>query len=674
MERNRPTISFRCGHAIPIALVAGFALTGLANLAIAQDEPAASDQPAPVEPAAPARLYMTHADLTQALRSLAREHADLVSVTTIGKSREGRDLFAVRLAAAGDVDPESRPALLLTAGIDGDHLVGTDVAVEIAERLAAMNSDGDEGAKKLLSTHTVFIVPRVNPDAAERYFADVKLDWRRNVRPDDNDRDLAEDEDSPNDLNGDGLITMMRVFDPEKADLMVDPDEDRLSVKPDRNKGERATFTTMIEGIDDDGDDEINEDWVGGVDLNHNFPHGYVEHADGAGPYMLSEPEALALIDFVLARPNIAVALTFGVHDNLSKTPDGKGQYPGGAPKNIDDKDTGFYSFISDRFKEITGLKSVPSESVSGAFFDWVYAQFGVPSFTTPLWTRPESKGDDKGKGDSEPKPAPDDGGEMLTPSGIGDISQETMDELEAAAAAQGIEVTDEMRAQITAADVDQFAGMMGIKVRRVKQDAGGGGGGGGGRKGGSEANKEESAWLKYSDEERDGEGFVAWTEVDHPKFGTVEVGGWAPYFKLNPPASEIDGIAEKQTEFVMDLLGRLPEVSILEPEVKRLSDGLYEIKLTVVNDGYFPTGTAMAVRNRQGRPYVMRIDVPLDKIVSGQRVQKYWSIPGSGGREEAKWIIQSSSGATVEVVLFSEKFGEQRHTITLPAAEEVTQ
>lgn len=611
--------------------------------------------------------YRNHAQLTEAMRTLASEHRGTVAMTTIGTSVEKRDIAALRVAAEGDVDPDSRAALLIVAGIEGDHLVGTDVAIGIATDLTQRYERGDGAAKTLLEQHTIYIVPRLNPDAAERYFQGSKLDWRRNLRPVDDDRDTAYDEDDPLDLNGDGLITMMRVYDPAKADMMADPEEPRLNVKPDRNKGERAAFTLMVEGIDDDGDGEVNEDWVGGVDINRNFPHGYVEHSSGAGPYMLSEPESLALIEFVLAHPNIAAALTFGVHDNLSRTPDGKGQLPSGAPKNIDENDVGLYTFIGERFKEITGLKNVPSESAGGAFYEWAYAQFGIPSFTTPLWTRPEAEGGKSSdKRDAGAKPAGDDEGQ-LTPSGVGDISQETLDELEAAATAAGITVTDEMRAQITPADVEQFAAMMNVKIRRVKKD-GGGRSSPAGKKGGG-ANEDDIAWLKYSDDVRGGEGFVPWTEIEHPDFGKVEVGGWVPYFKLNPPASEVDAIAAKQTEFVLDLLGRLPNVSIGEPEVKRLSAGVYEIKLAVTNDGYFPTGTAMAVRNRKGRPYVLRIDVPNEKIVSGQRVQKFWSIPGSGGREEARWIVLADEGAVIDVVLFSEKFGEARKTINLPTA-----
>jgi hypothetical protein len=624
--------------------------------------------------------YFTHAQLTERARQLGADAGDACAVESIGTSREGREIIGLRLALPGAVEPESRPALLLVANIDGDHLVGSSVALSVAERLMSMAEAGDDAAVAFLTDHTLYVVPRVNPDAAERFFADVRSERRRNMRPDDHDRDGAVDEDGPNDLNGDGLVTMMRVFDPEKADRMADESEPRLDVKPDRDKGERASFVLYAEGVDDDGDSEHSEDDLGGVDLNMNFMHGYKEHADGAGPHQVSEPESLALLQYALDRQNIAVVLVYGLHDNLSKPPDGKGKVTGGGPKNVESDDVGLYKQISERFVEITGLKKAPGGASAGSFHAWAYAQFGVPSFTTPLWTRPEpvkedsengdgdggdggkggdgDDGDDGGKGDDGDDTGEDDG---LTPSGIGDISQETMDELLAGAEERGFEVSDEMMSQLTPQRVEGFAGRMGIKIRRVKTANGGGGA----------KNKEDAAWLTYSDEQRDGAGFVAWAPFDHPEFGEVQIGGWVPYFKTNPPPDAIDSIALKQVEFVLELAGRFPDVSLTDPEITRLASGLYEVKAALVNDGYLPSGTAMAVKNRRARPWVVRLDIPIERVVTGQRVNKIWAVPGSGGREQMRWIVRGTDGSRLKITVYSEKFGQFEKAVNLQDNQE---
>ncbi len=710
------------------ALGAGLAWAGFAPAARAQDP-----------------RYLTHAELSAAVERLASEHARLCSAQIIGTSREGRAIHGLRLALPGPADPDKRPALLLAANIDGDHLVGSAVALEVARRMADAAGKQDPGSAAFLEGHTLYVVPRVNPDAAERFFDAVRLERRRNLRPDDRDRDGAIDEDPPNDVNGDGLITMMRVYDPQKADMMPDPQEPRLDVKPDRDKGERALYTLMVEGADDDNDGEYNEDPAGGVDLNANYMHGYQQHADGAGPYQVSEPESLALLEFVLAHQNIAAVLVYGVHDNLSRTPEGKATLPAGTPRDIDGKDAGLYGFVGEQFRRITGLEKVPGVAADGAFFAWAYAQFGVPSFSTPLWTRPEPPKEEppaegkEGAPAASPPPAPpagapappsaaappvpataapapagaetpgappgapgaaapfpeapaarpegpprpggrrargaapsaeppapaageDQGEEGLTPSGIGDISQETIDELRAAAEASGFQVTDDMVAQITAAQVEQFAKQMGIPVRRVRAERRGGGG--------KAQSAEEAAWLKYSDEVRGGEGFVPWQKIRHSQLGEVEVGGWVPYFKVNPPPAEVEAIAGRQLEFVLDLAGRLPRVSAAPVEVVRLAAGLYEVKLSLVNDGYLPTGTAMAQRNRRARPHVVRLSVPEDQVVSGQRVNKVWSIPGSGGRISFRWIVRAPDGTPLTITVFSEKFGQFETAVTLAPRE----
>lgn len=658
-------------------------LSSYVHAAALQEEANSPSTPPPSSSSSPAS-YATFDELTKQIEALGRAYPNSLRIQSIGKSREGRDIWALTLALDGGVDPDKRSALLITAGVDGNHLVGSAVAVEVASELLVKMNAGDEGAMKLLSDHVVYVVPRVNPDGMERYFGKVKNEFSRNTRPDDKDRDMATDEDGPNDLNGDGVITMMRVFDPEEADQMADPADERLNVKADRMKGERAAFKLYVEGIDDDGDGAINEDGFGGVDLNKNFMHGYPEHQDGAGPYPVSEPESLSLLKFVLAHQNIAIALTYGRHDNLSTTPDGKGTFDAGTPKNLLSDDVAVYKVIGEKFREITKLKKAPSVNGDGAFYSWLYAQFGVPSFTTPLWTGPEgAEAGGKGKGSAGGNGGggnDDEGGEVLKASGVGDIAQVTIDDLLDAAKAQGMEVSDDMMAQITPQQIEQFAGMMGIKVKHVKKAQEEAApstsddeveGANGKEKEKKPRDETEAAWLKYSEAERGGEGFVNWSKFDHPKFGEVEIGGWLPYFKTNPPASEVAEIALKEVDLVLDLGGRFPQVSLTEPKIAHLTGGLYEIEVSLVNDGFFPTGTSMAVRNRRARPYVVRLSTPIVNLITGQRVHKIWKIDGNGGRYKIRWIVRAPDASKHTITVYSEKYGKFDREISLiPTAE----
>ena len=231
------------------------------------------------------------------------------------------------------------------------------------------------------------------------------------------------------------------------------------------------------------------------------------------------------------------------------------------------------------------------------------------------------------------------------------------MDELFQAAVDAGYIDGEEDNSEMTPEEAEMYCKMMGIEVRRVKA-------GGGNKK----PSSDEAKWLEYSDKECDGRGFVNWTPFEHPQLGAVEIGGWVPYFKTLPPTDFIDTITEKQTAFLIEIADRLPKVRLSAPVVEKLSNGLWEVKIAIVNDGWFPTGTAMAKKNKRARPFVVRLDVPNETIVSGRKVNLIWALDGKGTRKWYKWILQGKPNETINITLFSEKFGSE--TIITPLKE----
>ena len=706
-----------------------------------QEAPAATDS---------SRTWTDHASLQERLRTLAKSHPGDVTIEEIGTSIEGRGIYALRLARSGDIDADSRPAILLVAGIDASMPHTSECAVDVASMLLDRAGNGDEEVIRLLEDNTFYVLPRINPDGHEyNLTSSVRHGHPRNMRSDDADRDRTEDEDGPDDLNGDGMITMMRIYDPRKADHVVDADEPRLHAAPDRDAGERAAFYLVSEGIDNDGDGRHNEDAVGGVDLDMNFMHEYEAHADGAGRHQLSEPESMSLLQYVLDHQNIAAVVVYGRHDTLSSPPSGDGRNDAGGPKTIESGDEAMYARVSERFVELTELEGVERGDLGGSFVAWSYAQFGVPAFSTPLWTMPKTEqdngsddasddeGDSSASGEGRSRgagnrgsfdresmmeefdidndgeldederdemrsamrerfggrggrggpgagrggpgggpgggrggrggrggPAQSGDGEKLTPSAFGDISQETIDELMESAQESGMEVSEEQMSQVTPEMIEMFAERAGIKIRRVTKPTGGSGGGG---RGAGKAS--EGDWLAYSDEQRSGEGFVEWTRVDHPEFDHVEVGGWTPGFRTVPPLQSMDSISERQAAFLVDLAGHLPDVQLQDIEVEEIADGLWSIQASLVNEGRLPAGTAIAKRNRRARPWVIRMGTDPDNVVTGQRMQKVWSIDPDGGRHEMRWVVAHPDDS-IELELFSEKYGGSTHTIELSSDE----
>lgn len=608
----------------------------------------------------------TTTELDRRLRDIDRGHRSLVEISELAKSGQGRPIHLIRLGAedrAGRSGPDTRPALLIVAGASGDHLVGTDVALGLAESLVADHAD-------LLQTTTVYLVPRLNPDAAEQHLQNdgrgaVSRSAGRTLTPDDADRDGRTDEDGPNDLNGDGVITMMRVKNPPswlKADLVIDTNEPRLMRAPNHADGEVAQYALLPESRDDDGDGRFAEDGPGGVELDMNFPHLWPEHENGAGAYPLSEPSSRALVRWMLDRPNIAGVLVFGPHDTIVKIPEsGKMDATGEAPVGIEAADKAIYEKISEVFKEITKIKSSPTAKLDGSFVAWAYAQFGAPSFSTPVWVRPdnletEKKDGENGKNDAAPS------GRAQAESAPGGM---TTAEIQALVAE--FQSADDAQRQALGQRFRSLSPEVRHRVFAIMQGGPDPGAGGAATGKKSKADEEDVKWLTHSDEARGGAGFIDWQPFKHPQLGDVEIGGFRPGFKIKPPDAELDRLIAEQTRFAADLLGRLPRIRLDAPRIERTGPGVWRIELDAINDGYFPSRLAIAKKVGRLSGVIMMIDTPREDILAGEKTQIADGIVGSGGRITGMWLIAADSGETVTVIVRSPELGERRIPITLP-------
>jgi hypothetical protein len=72
--------------------------------------------------------------------------------------------------------------------------------------------------------------------------------------------------------------------------------------------------------------------------------------------------------------------------------------------ETVNKEDLSYFEAVSDAYKEITGIEKVGYNRVAeGAFFQWGYYQFGVPSFSTQGWAVPEPEVDEEEEEGEEP-------------------------------------------------------------------------------------------------------------------------------------------------------------------------------------------------------------------------------------------------------------------------------
>jgi hypothetical protein len=129
----------------------------------------------------------------------------------------------------------------------------------------------------------------------------------------DDDRDGELDEDGYDDLDGDGEITMMRKKVPlGQGRFKLDPKDPRLMTPV--GPGELGDYIMLgTEGIDNDGDGQVNEDTLGYVDPNRTWGYGWRPRYAQAGSsdYPLQYPEQRNIAEWARRHENIVVVMSY---------------------------------------------------------------------------------------------------------------------------------------------------------------------------------------------------------------------------------------------------------------------------------------------------------------------------------------------------------------------------
>jgi hypothetical protein len=359
--------------------------------AVAQQSPAGAlaGLGAPPDPRVPVSWdrYYDHATLGEIGRQLEKAWPDYCRLSSIGASVEGRDIWLITVTDFRVGDPDLKPAMWIDGNIHANEVQGSEIALYTAWYLCEM-AERVEWVAEFLRDRTMYIVPTINPDGRDNfiYEANTPHSPRSGLAPRDDDGDGEFDEDDFDDLNGDGHITMMRRRN-SNGRWIVSPEDPRLMVRarPDQ-PGEWELLGN--EGFDNDGDGRVNEDRAGYYDPNRNWPWrwapAYIQ--GGADAYPTSLPETRAVVDFVIAHPNIAAGQTY--HNSGGMILRG----PGIEQDSVRSADRQVYDVIGSRGEEILpGYRYIviwkDLYTTWGNQLDWFYGGRGILTFSNELWT-----------------------------------------------------------------------------------------------------------------------------------------------------------------------------------------------------------------------------------------------------------------------------------------------
>ena len=559
---------------------------------------AAQDAPTP-----PAPELLDHAALSARMGAIAGAHPECAALVPVGFSRARRRIDALRFSAG---EPAvAQPAILVVANIDGPQAFSSAVALTHAQALA----DGfanDKLVQDFLAKTTVYIVPRANPDAAEARFAMPRFELEATGTGVDNDRDRRDGEDPPSDVDGDGVVAWMRWKDPE-GQWILDPKDPRAMLKADPKKGQRGEYMLALEGRDLDRDETPSEDGTNDAILNQNFPQDWQEHGAAAGRFPMDEPEARALAEFMLQHKEIAMVVTYGALDTLVEKP--KSVADGAAAqKRIPaagwlESDAALLAELSKRYGELTTNKTKGRGSDSGSFQAWVYQHRGLWSLAIPLFDIPtEAKKKEPASGD---KTAED------NPAG-GDAAKQD----DAPKARGKSEKKDEAKPS------------------------------------------EDLARLEWIDASNEAARFVPWKSFAHPELGAVEIGGFAPFARTEPPTADWPKIAKRELDFLLTLGADLPRVSIEEFSAKRLSPGLIEVKAAIYNGALLPLASKSGQRTESSRPLKCVLVLPEGASIASGSKQTLIRDLGGKSRREMHWLVVCDQPTQIGLKLDSDNAG----------------
>ncbi|MGI6344787.1 MAG: M14 family metallopeptidase [Bacillota bacterium] len=173
---------------------------------------------------------------------------------------------------------------------------------------------------------------------------------------------------------------------------------------------------------------------------------------------------------------------------------------------------------------------------------------------------------------------------------------------------------------------------------------------------------------LRWNDEKLGGQAFVDWYPFDHPQLGRVELGGWkTKQYMQNPPPEYLPDECHKNMLFTLRHAALSPLLRIDRVSVTRRNSELWQVLLTVANEGFLPSNiTDQAIRAGVARPVEVELDLPPEaEMVDGEPLVDLGHLAG-WSKTQATWLLRAAPGTSCTIKIYSERGGCDVQTITL--------
>ena len=341
--------------------------------------------------------YKKYTETVEFMKAWAKQYPDLVDLYVVAQSFGGIDIWQMTVTNRKTGKDTDKPAMYVEGNRHSGEVTAGESALWMLNYMLS-NYGKDTEVTRLIDTFTFYFRPVNNPDGNMLYLETAQT-LRSTIRPYDSDRDGLLDEDPAEDLDGDGAIRQMRVkVETGKGDAVVDPRDPsgRLMRRVGAGKGD---YLLVTEGYDNDGDGRVNEDGIGGLDLHRNYPENWRPETEetgrgftqgGAGEYPLSEIETRAVVNFLLAHPNVSVVNTMDTTVPMLLRPPSTSA----SDERMYPEDLALYKNFDTKGKEITGYARAGdvyadygrNQPLFGHSPDFGYWQYGAIWYGDELW------------------------------------------------------------------------------------------------------------------------------------------------------------------------------------------------------------------------------------------------------------------------------------------------
>ncbi len=126
--------------------------------------------------------FHTYTEMVAEIRAVAAAHPDIVSLSSIGKSYKGREIWTAKVSDNVN-DDEAEPEVLF----DGLHHAREHMSLEMTLKIFHWLAEGygsDSRVTDIVDSREVWIIFSVNPDGAEFDIKDGRYHhWRKNRQP-----------------------------------------------------------------------------------------------------------------------------------------------------------------------------------------------------------------------------------------------------------------------------------------------------------------------------------------------------------------------------------------------------------------------------------------------------------------------------------------------------------